>query len=339
MANLSINQVRHFYVVPAGATIATGNVATNKVGNLSYKVGKDSLIFQYNSPGGLVSSDVIDLDKIMHATLTGADKMKYVLKIVTITPKADAIVAGQEYVVRVLFRNYAQGGDDNYTVKYGMAVAASNTPSDLLKDLALSLAKNMKDLLPLATVHLVYGSGASEKPVTASTKKEELTETYESIMIEEVPQSFEVGKSAFTVMPFEVSVLPIVKDGVEINWVETNDKGLIEVVTPEPDENNTIKNGAIIAELEWFHIGARGDYFRGFGHPYGVRTKTLADPDAEYDTLDIHYAYVGPNEGVQKSEKDITIAAPKGTDFSTLKKALEDAGVKVNTEGEVKVTA
>lgn len=334
MANLSINQVRHFYVVPAGATIATGNVATNKVGNLSYKVGKDSLIFQYNSPGGLVSSDVIDLDKIMHATLTGADKMKYVLKTATITPKADAIVAGQEYVVRVLFRNYAQGGDDNYTVKYGMAVATSTTASDLLKDLALSLAKNMKDLLPLATVHLVYGSGASEDPVDASTKKEELTESYEAIMIEEVPQAFEVGKSAFVVMPFEVSVLPIIKDGIETTWAED-----IKVITPNPDENNTINNGVMIAELEWFHIGARGDYFRGFGHPYGVRTKTLADPDAEYDTLDIHYAYVGPNEGVQKSEKDITIAAPKGTSFKALKGALEGAGVKVNTEGEVKVDA
>lgn len=333
MANLSINQVRHFYVVPAGATIATGNVATDKVGNLSYKVGKDSLIFQYNSPGGLVRSDVIDLDKIMHATLTGADKMKYVLKTATITPKADAIVAGQEYVVRVLFRNYAQGGDDNYTVKYGMAVATSNTASDLLKDLALSLAKNMKDLLPLATVHLVYGSGASEKPVTASTKKEELTETYEAIMIEEVAQPFEVGKSAFTVMPFEVSVLPIVKDGIETTWAE-------DIVVAAPTTGGTeINNGAMIAELEWFHIGARGDYFRGFGHPYGVRTKTLADPDAKYDTLDIHYAYVGPNEGVQKSEKDITIAAPDGTSFKALKDALEGAGVKVNVEGEVKVDA
>lgn len=329
MANLSINQVRHFYVVPAGATVTKGNVPTTKVGNLSYKVGKDSLIFQYNSPGGLVSSDVIDLDKIMHATLTGADKMKYVLKTATITPKADAIVAGQEYVVRVLFRNYAQGGDDNYTVKYGMAVATSNTPSDLLKDLALSLAKNMKDLLPLATVHLVYGSGASEKPVDASTKKEELTDTYEAIMIEEVPQAFEVGKSAFVVMPFEVSVLPIIKDGIEVTWAE-------DIVVAAPTTGGTeILNGAMIAELEWFHIGARGDYFRGFGHPYGVRTKTLADPTAEYDTLDIHYAYVGPNEGVQKSEKDITIAAPKGTNFKALKEALEGAGVKVNKEGEV----
>ena len=329
MANLSINQVRHFYVVPAGATVTEGNVATTKVGNLGYKVGKDSLIFQYNSPGGLVSSDVIDLDKIMYATLTGADKMKYVLKTATITPKADAIVAGQEYVVRVLFRNYAQGGDDNYTVKYGMAVATSSTASDLLKDLALSLAKNMKDLLPLATVHLVYGSGASEKPVTASTKKEELTDTYEAIMIEEVTQEFEVGKSAFVVMPFEVSVLPIIKDGIEVTWAE-------DIVVAAPTTGGTeINNGAMIAELEWFHIGARGDYFRGFGHPYGVRTKTLADPTAEYDTLDIHYAYVGPNEGVQKSEKDITIAAPKGTNFKALKEALEGAGVKVNKEGEV----
>jgi hypothetical protein len=30
----------------------------------------------------------------------------------------------------------------------------------------------------------------------------------------------------------------------------------------------------------------------------------------DYDIYDIHYAYVGSNESVQKSEKDITIAVP-----------------------------
>ena len=31
----------------------------------------------------------------------------------------------------------------------------------------------------------------------------------------------------------------------------------------------------------------------------------------KYNVIDIHYAYVGPNESVQKSEKDITIVVPK----------------------------
>ena len=330
MANLSINQVRHFYVVPAGAPITEGNAVANKVGSLGYKIGKDSLIFQYNSPGGLVCSDVIDLDKIMNATITSADKMKYVLKYAYVTPKEGTIVAGQEYIVKVLFRNYAGGGDDNYTVKYGMAVAESADTSALLKKLAISLAKNMKDLLPLATVHLV-DTKSQEELVTSSSKESDFDDSteeskYTKIMIEEVAQPHSVGTSSFHVIPFEVSVLPIVKDGVEINWAEE-----IELTTPASDANNTIKNGKMIADLEWFHVGARGDYYRGFGHPYGVRTKTLADPTAEYDTLDIHYAYVGPNEGVQKSEKDITIVASKGNPiFGLLKEDLEAVGVKVN---------
>jgi hypothetical protein len=36
----------------------------------------------------------------------------------------------------------------------------------------------------------------------------------------------------------------------------------------------------------------------------------------DYDVYDIHYAYVGPNESVQKSEKDITIAVPTSASSS-----------------------
>ena len=55
-------------------------------------------------------------------------------------------------------------------------------------------------------------------------------------------------------------------------------------------------------------MGARGDHYRMMGYPNVIKTKYLVDPTAKYDTLNIHYAFTDSNEGIQKSEKDITIA-------------------------------
>ena len=58
-------------------------------------------------------------------------------------------------------------------------------------------------------------------------------------------------------------------------------------------------------------MGERGDIYRMIGFPQAIRTKYLVNPDNKYNVINIHYAYIGPNEGVQKSEKDITLVVPK----------------------------
>lgn len=270
----SINQVRHTYVA------LDYNAAPANKGDIAVVKGVGAMKFKYMSPGGLVTSDLINTDNILYATRTKASKMKPKLMKTTIT--VSEYVAGQEYIVKVLFRNYAGGGDDNITVKYGSVVAGTKdatTAAGVANKLADSLNKNFKDLVPLANATSDSSSA--------------------DIVITEVEQPWEVGVKPFCVIPFEVSVFPIVKDGVEIDWstIKTADSG------------TNLTNGKKIADLEWFHTGARGDMYRGFGHPHGVKTELLVDPTKNYDTLDIHYSYVGPNEGVQKSEKTITIIA------------------------------
>jgi len=71
-----------------------------------------------------------------------------------------------------------------------------------------------------------------------------------------------------------------------------------------------IRNGKQIADLEYFLMGERGDMYRHLGWPNYVPTKYLVDPTAAYDVIDIHYAYVGANHSVQKSEKTLTIVCP-----------------------------
>jgi hypothetical protein len=77
-----------------------------------------------------------------------------------------------------------------------------------------------------------------------------------------------------------------------------------------------IKNGKKVADMEYFSMGERGDIYRNAGWPNVTKTQYLVDPSLDYDVYDIHYAYVGSNEAVQKSEKDITIAVPTSASSS-----------------------
>lgn len=293
----SINQVRHPYVA------LNYNATPTVKGDIAVVKGDGAMKFKYMSPGGLVTSDYINTDNILYVTHTKAEKLKYTLKNVTISIDAESVIKGQEYVVKVLFTNYAGGGDDNITVKYGMAVAEkTGDAAALAKLLEASLKKNLKDLVPLALV-------SSDDDST--------------IAITEVEQPWEAGVKPFCVMPFEVELFPIVKDGVEDSKWATITKG----------NGAQLANGKKIADLEWFHTGARGDMYRGFGHPYGVRTELLADPTKNYDTLDIHYSYVGPNEGVQKSEKTITIIA----ESTVMTKILADGVLPTEVKAMLKV--
>lgn len=71
-------------------------------------------------------------------------------------------------------------------------------------------------------------------------------------------------------------------------------------------------------------MGERGDQYRNIGWPNVIETTYLVDPADEYSVLDIHYAYVGSNEGVQKSERDITLVGSKA-DIKTIIGAINTA--------------
>ena len=309
----SINQVRHLYVAK---TLKTGaNLLENDAaGSILPKsdTGKTMLWFQYMSPAGVVSSDKIDIANIMYAKATSSAKLAHalVVKELTLDSEVSATpVAGQEYIVRLSFRNYIGMGDEDTTVRYGMATATSNTTaSDLYKKLALSLVKNIaKETTPLVKVYLA--SEEADDEVTAATKESELDGDYTGILFEEAEQAWSLGKMPQAFIPFEVQVVPIELDGTSVLWAKVE----------KQDSENFVQNGKNIADLEYFCMGARGDEYRGMGYPNNIVTTYLVDPSKKYDTLDIHYAYVGSNESVQKSEKDITIVCEDDGSHTAMK--------------------
>jgi hypothetical protein len=171
-----------------------------------------------------------------------------------------------------------------------------------------SHVKNIaKETTPLVKVYLATAEANVE--VTAATKEAALTGEYTGILFEEVEQQWVLGKMPQSFIPFEVQMVTIEIDGAEYVW------GKVE----KQDSENLVQNGKKIADLEYFCAGFRGDEYRGMGYPNNIETTYLVDPSKKYDTLDIHYAYVGSNESVQKSEKDITIVCEDDGSHTAMK--------------------
>lgn len=320
MSVFSTNQARHLYVATA---LKTPNViASDAAGSIAVKTDTDKnhLYFEYMGQGGLTRSDLIDIKNIMYAKATKADKMARELKAVTITLNSKvnggAPVNGQDYLLKIAIRQFAGMSDEDIYTKFGMVHATANmSASDFYKELALSLVKNFsREATQLVKFTLTDGEDTAV-PVTVATKASDLTGTYKALVIDEVEQDWVLGVKPQEAVYFDVLPGTITVDGDETIWGEVEDT--------EPE--GTVKNGKLIADLEYFCMGERADIYRGVGFPNNIPTKYMVDASKEYHVLDIHYAYVGSNESVQKSEKDITIVCADMAELNKIAAAVASA--------------
>jgi hypothetical protein len=312
MATFSTNQVRQLYVAEA---LKTPNViATDAAGSIAVKAdtAKTHLYFEYMGAGGMTRSDLIDIKNILYAKATDADDLAHDLAKYKLTLDASvnggAPVAGQDYILRIAFRNYIGLSEEDQYFKYGMVHAvAGMTASNFYKTLALSLVKNFsreeEGLLKfyLETGGTDAGTVGTPTEVTKDTKESALTDTYTGIVIEEAPQEWILGVMEQAPVNFTLQPDTITANGDERIW------GVVKQVA----STSSIPNGHKIADLEYFCMGERGDIYRMVGFPKVLRTKYLVNPEVKYNVIDVHYSYIGANESVQKSEKTITIVVPK----------------------------
>lgn len=313
MATFSTNQARQLYV--ANVLKSPNVIATDAAGSIAVKsdTAKSHLYFKYMGAGGMTRSDLIDIKNILYAKATDADDLaydlaKYKLTLDTTVNGGKPVVA-QDYILRIAFRNYPGLSEEDQYFKYGMVHAVTGmTASDFYKTLALSLVKNFsREEQGLLKFYLEIGGtdagivAGTPTEVTKDTKESSLTGTYTGIVIEEAPQDWILGVMEQTPVNFTIQPDLIIDNGDERIW------GVVKKVA----STNSIPDGHKIADLEYFCMGERRDIYRMVGFPYVIRTKYLVDPDIKYNVIDIHYAYVGSNESVQKSEKDITIVVPK----------------------------
>lgn len=317
MAVFSTNQVRQLYVATELKEGAAHVLATDQAGAIALKTdnAKSHMYFEYKGAGGLTRSDLISIENVLYAKATPASALSRKLKKVTVTLDQTVNdgnpIAGQDYILRIVFRQYLGMSDEDQYQKYGMVHAyAGMTPSNFYKTLAISLAKNFsRELVPLVK----FKVGNTE--VTPNTKLADIAGNADSLVIEEVEQPWTLGTQEQVPVYFEVYPTTVTFNSDERIWGETE----------KEDSNATVKDGHIIADLEYFCMGERADQYRNIGWPNSIPTKYLVDPTKEYHVLDLHYAYVGSNESVQKSEKDITIVSTDKAVINGLVDAINTA--------------
>lgn len=341
MAAYSVNQVRQLYVVNAYKTSfeTLQNPGDMFIG-ASEKTG--GIYFQYvGALGDIMRSDLVKVSQIKNANAVKSEDLAYTLKQYDVALAADvnggAPVAGQDYLLRLNFREYVGISPEYQTNRYGMVHAVSGmVASDFYKKMAMSLAKNLSsDVNPLAKVY-VLSAPSTATEVTAVTTEDDLNSvTATGIRVMEAGQPWHLGIMEQGVVPFEVQTPCIVVDG---------DMRLWGTVT-KADSTTTLPEGQKIADLEWFTMGERGDQYRLVGWPHVIPTKYMVDSTKEYDVITVHYYFQGHNEAVQKSEKDIQIALVNDGDHTladtvitalnaALKKAEPNTSIELDALGD-----
>lgn len=327
----TVNQVNQVYVADTLVTTANPAAAGEiKIGQMDGKC----YIKHFSKGGGLTRSDIIE--NVLWAKATPASEMATTLKKATITLATGAydstnslMIPGQDYILRLMFNNYIGiSPEDSTYMKYGVVHTLENmSTSNFYKEMAMSIVKNMaRESVKLVKVELQTSGNAVE--VTMGSTTTSLANTSATgIILSEVEPDWILGLKQQKVVkleavPTEISILNSNGTYDEITW------GNVAYSTA-----GTIKNGKLAADYEYFFHGERGDQYRMVGWPDYVPTVYDVDPTKEYDFIQIHYAYIGPNEGCQKSEKDITILVPRangdtdgelGNAASTIATALDN---------------
>ena len=319
----SDNQFRNLYVMKA---YKASESAITAVGDLTLKVdtAKSNVYLVYKDTEDTITSDLISIKNLLYAKSTKAADMARTLNSQSVTLNADPI-SGQDYVLNVEVRNFVALGDDSTHIKFGAVHAVKGmTKSDFYKAMAVNLAKNLsREVSPILNVSLnkynSTGTTNTKVAVLVNGKMQNLaaltsTETYTSIIINEVEQPWRRGVAQVEPVNFNTTCGTVLVDGNDVIWG-----------TVEKEEGDPINNGKQIADMEWFYHGTRGDIYREATYPDNFEFKPLVDETKAYSTLDIHFAYVGPGVEVAKSERTITVVCADAAELTKLITALKTA--------------
>lgn len=317
------NQATLVYVAKA---LKTDFASLKDAGDILVKAtpDKQAIYFQHKGVADISRSDLIEVKNIISANATAAKDMEKKLKNATVTLDASVNggkpIAGQDYVLRLVFSGYIGiSPEDSQYWKYGVVHATNGmSASNFYKKMALSIAKNMsREAVQFIKVFL------SNTEITSRTKEDNLTGTYTGVTIKEVAPDWIRGTK-------QEKIVRLTAEPTTVN------DGTSDVVwgTVKYSDGDTLKNGKEIADMEYFFAGEKGDQYRLINWPDYVPTEYLVDPTQEYDVIDIHYSYVGANESVQKSEKDIKLIVPTGK-ADNISKAINAlitaSGIQINT--------
>lgn len=286
--NFSTNQVIQLYVLETGATLGS-NIAPS--GAVQYAIT--------HADGKIETTDVIKNVIGTAAVVAAGDDTKK-LKELTITVKNGKVIAGQEYIIGLTFRGF---GQEDVITKVIAAKAKSTTDTDLYRALAINAwLQRGVEVEPLFDIY-VDGSKVTSK----ATLEDASTDFSAGFKLVEATPAWELGSFPETTATIEVGTTPIIVSGAEDNdWLVTKQFA---------EGNTTLPNTHKIADLELFAKGERGNSNALAGWPDNIKPDLYvnASDATGYAVLAVHYAFVGGNDEVQKSERDAIFVTPEAS--------------------------
>lgn len=305
MATFSINQVTHLFAAVGNVGAASGNFLKEAdVQNLGLgdmiignphgvALDKVNLWVAQKGHGGIVRSDLIKPSNICWIRKVAASAMQDTPKVLTISLDSNVNsgnpIVGQDYILSLTVDGVLSPSQEDKFIVHAAARAFAN-------DTAAALMGRIKDSLE-KSVKRMFGDYV---PVTVTLSGSNI------VLIEQFPY-WEAGKFQYRRPHFFVNVGTV-----------TDQNTSLEVVWGQVAESagTPFANGAKVADLEYFALGARGSEERNNCWPYNIETKGLISGTAgvenqNFDLLVIHYFYAGANTNNQKSERDLVIAGPE----------------------------
>lgn len=329
MAVYNVNANRQFYVANSYAegavseSAATGAIEVGSVGN---GVSKD-IFFKYKGADTVLRSDLLPVKNIEYVKAVAAADMATPLKTVTVSLSSDVNggvpISGQDYILRIAFRQFYGMSDEDQYFKSGAVHAYKDmTAADFYKKMVESLNLNFS-----REIGAYKDSDGWHNPYL----KFEATAT--GIVITEIPQGWTLGTQKQEPVLFDVYPLTVYLDAEDVIWgTVTDNTPKKSALVTTGSSANAIGNGKKIADLEWFCMGERGDRYRGINWPNDIPTTYLVDPTKEYNVLEIHYAFTDTGVNSYKSEKEITIVSADAAVINSIITAINTAaGLSVAT--------
>lgn len=301
-------QNRQFYVAK---NYATGVDETSTTGDIEVKVKDDEFYFLYKGADTVLRSDRIPLKNLDYVKAIAAQDQVIPLKKIKVelssTVNNGDPILNQDYILRIAFKQFYAPGEDNQYFKD----AAVHVTSAMVQD-KKEFYKAMVKSLNLAFSREV-GANINSNPYlefSAGTAGSE-----DGIYITEKEQTWTLGTESLERVIFDVVPTTILYMQEDVVWAEEDPNTGKYYTDLTPTKANAVVgtdalgNGKIIADMEYFFMGERGDQYRMKGWPNIVPTKYLVDANLEYNVLELHYAFTDSGVNSYRSEKDITIVS------------------------------
>ena len=318
--NFNTNQTRHFYVAAKIATQADPKNYDNLDIKLGHSDTGEMYFFYKNAGGDVTRTDSFKKDSIKYVTKTTASDLAKKLLMAEIEADTNVIdfgstssFIGKTLTVKITFQGVFDYDESNSITTVASIVGdATNLASAaaFAKYLAIEIAKTLPKNDPkYPMLKVFYNTGAADVEVTKDTAVSSLTGSVTKVKLVQGLPKYVRGKLSCEPVPFSVAS--------SVDEEPFLSAASVDLKPSTVTGNTVVPNRFILADLEYFAQGERGDVYRGYLYPndyevtYAINPAlATSNPADSYDVLNIEYFWSGNAENIQKSPRLLQIAAP-----------------------------